>query len=702
MPALSRDSSRSPETPPPLGVSLTGDGAHVAVMAAHADRVELCLFDQRPDGEHEQRIPLTQNRHGIWWDFIDGMQAGQRYGFRAHGPWSPREGHRHNPAKLLVDPYARSIEGEVTWGPHIYGHRVDDQWRPEREGTVLDDRDSATYTPRSVALGDGFDWAGDTCPATPWSRTVIYEAHVKGLTMQHPDVPREIRGTYAALGHPAIIDHLNGLGVTALELLPIHAFTHEPHLQRREWTNYWGYNTLNFFAPHAAYAAASDPAGVVEEVKGAIKALHAAGIEVILDVVYNHTCEQSASEGATLSWRGLDNRSYYRLDDQGRDIDVTGCGNTIDTSNPRVTRMVLDSLRHWVQDFHVDGFRFDLAPALARGRAHSVRHDHALLVALRTDPVLSGVKLIAEPWDLGVHGWQTGQFPPPLAEWNDAFRDTIRTFWGPDVERAQHGAGGTGVRDLATRVAGSRDLFDEDDRGPIASVNLVTAHDGFTLADLTAYEHRHNEANGEDNRDGHGDNRSWNHGVEGETDDDAVLGARGRTIRASLATLLCAAGVPMLTAGDEFGRSQSGNNNAYCQDNELGWVSWDLAPWQLEVLTDVRAMVALRQRHAVLRPSRFPTFDPVPGRVRIRWFDEHGEVMHEEQWVDPHRRVVQALFDTEHDGSPDEPVLVVFDGSADGVMVQAPAAAEAVSDEARLILRSAAHPGSPPDRTANP
>ncbi|MGB3685124.1 MAG: glycogen debranching protein GlgX [Ornithinimicrobium sp.] len=690
MPVPSVDSSRPLETPPPMGVTLTQTGAHVAVLATHADQVELCLFDTGGSGDSERRVPLTQSRYGVWWDHVPDMRAGQRYGFRAHGPWSPREGHRHNPNKLLLDPYARAVEGEVTWAPEIYGHRVDQDWRGD--GNVRDDRDSAAYTPRSVALADTFDWGDDALPRTPWSRTVIYEAHVKGLTMQHPDVPPRLRGTYAALGHPAILDHLRRLGVSALELLPIHAFTAEPHLQRTGGTNYWGYNTVGFFAPHAAYAAAENPGAVVAEVKTAIKALHAAGIEVILDVVYNHTCEQSAAEGATLSWRGLDNRNYYRLDDRGRDIDVTGCGNTIDTSKPPVAGMVLDSLRHWVQDFHIDGFRFDLAPALARGRAHSVRQDHALLVAMRTDPVLSAAKLIAEPWDVGVHGWQTGHFPPPFAEWNDRFRDTVRSFWGPDVARDHQGLGGGGVRDLATRVAGSRDFFADNDRGPIASINLITAHDGFTLADLTAYEHKHNEANGEHNRDGHGDNRSWNHGVEGESDDESVVAARGATIRASLATLLCAAGVPMLTAGDEFGRSQQGNNNAYCQDNELSWVSWDLAAWQQELLVDVQKMIALRQRYAVLRPAHFPTFNAVPGRVRLRWFDESGEVMRERQWVDPHRRVVQALFDTEHDGSPDAPVLVVFDGSATGAEVVPPAEATGVSPDAQIVLRSAPTP----------
>jgi len=672
------------DTPPPLGVTVDDDGAQVAVLAAHADRVELCLFDSTDDGGHsERRIPLTRKAHDIWWDHIPGLVAGQRYGYRVHGPWAPRDGHRHNPNKLVLDPYAVAIDGTVAWGPEIYGHRVDSAW--EGDGDVRDDRDSAAYVPRGVMLNDTFDWGNDVAPRTPWTDTVVYEAHVKGLTMMHPDVPHEIRGTYAALGHRAIIEHLTSLGITALELLPIHAFTHEPHLQRHGGTNYWGYNTLGFFAPHAGYAAASDPAAVINEVKSAVKALHAAGIEVILDVVYNHTCEQSSSAGATLSWRGIDNRTYYRLDGHGRDIDMTGCGNTVDTRQPMVTRMVLDSLRYWVQEFHVDGFRFDLAPALARGEDHEFEPHHAFHVALRTDPLLSSVKLIAEPWDLGVDGWRTGQFPPPFAEWNDGFRDTVRTFWGPDLARDQHGEGGHGVRDLATRIAGSPDMFGRRDRGPIASLNLITAHDGFTMADLAAYDHKHNEANGEDNRDGHGDNRSWNQGVEGPSEDAEVQAGRARRVRAMLATLLLSPGVPMITAGDEFGRTQGGNNNAYCQDNDISWLNWDMNAQQESLLKDVRSLTALRARYAVLRPSHFPTFEPISGRVRLRWFDEFGEVMTESAWVDPTRRFLQALFDTAHDSSLLDPVLIVIDGAAAPSRTTSVSPAEAEGAE-RVII----------------
>lgn len=661
---------RRPDVPPPLGITLHHGTADVAVLAAHAELVELCLFDETGS---ERRIPLSRKTHGVWWDVVEGIRPGQHYGFRAHGPWAPGEGHRHNPAKLLLDPYAEAIAGEVRWGPEVFGHVVDDGWHGD--GAVRDDRDSAAFVPRSVVVDHGaFDWGEDRSPATPWTETVIYEAHVRGLTMQHPDVPEDIRGTYAALGHPAVLEHLRGLGVTTLELLPIHAFTSEPHLVRNRLVNYWGYNTMGFFAPHPGYAAARDPQGVVDEVKGAIRALHGAGIEVVLDVVYNHTCEQGSDSGATLSWRGLDNATYYRLDERGHDIDVTGCGNTVDLREPMVARMVLDSLRHWVTEFHVDGFRFDLAPALARGRDDAYDPDHAFHVALRTDPVLSQVLLIAEPWDVGVHGWRTGQFPPPFAEWNDHFRDTVRTFWLPDTARVLHGETGHGVRELATRLAGSADLYDRGDRGPIASVNFVTAHDGFTLADATAYEQKHNEANLEGNRDGHGDNRSWNHGVEGSTEDPDMLAARRRSVRNLMATNLLAAGVPMITAGDEFGRTQDGNNNAYCQDNQISWLDWRAADGDL--VATVSRLLELRRTHRLLSPAEFPTFDAVPGRVRLRWFGVDGAVLTETQWADPGLRTLVALLDdravAEARGEAADFVLVVLHGGVEPVPVRLP------------------------------
>ena len=652
---------RRPDVPPPLGVTVHNGSADVAVLAAHAESVELCLFEG--DGT-ERRVPLTRQAYGIWWDVVEGVRPGQRYGFRVDGPWAPERGHRHNPAKLLLDPYAGAVEGEVRWGPEVFGHAVDDRWHGD--GSVRDDRDSSAYVPRSVVVDHGaFDWGEDRSPARPWTESLIYEAHVRGLTMRHPGVPEEIRGTYAALGHPAVLEHLTGLGVTTLELLPIHAFTHEPRLVRDGLSNYWGYNTVGFFAPHPGYAAATDPQGVVDEVKGAVRALHAAGIEVVLDVVYNHTCEQGADSGATLSWRGLDNATYYRLDERGADIDVTGCGNTVDLREPMVAKMVLDSLRHWVTEFHIDGFRFDLAPALARGRDDAYDPDHAFHVALRTDPVLSRVMLIAEPWDVGVHGWRTGQFPPPFAEWNDRFRDAVRTFWLPDTARAQRGETGHGARELATRFAGSADLYRAHDRGPIASVNFVTAHDGFTLADTTTYERKHNEANLEGNRDGHGDNRSWNHGVEGPTDDPQIRAARRRSMRNLMATTLLAAGVPMMTAGDELGRTQGGNNNAYCQDNETSWLDWDAADEDL-VATASR-LVELRRAHRVLRPAEFQTFEATGDRVRLRWFDVDGQVLTEAQWTDPSLRTLVALLE-----DPQDAVVVVLHGGLEPVSVHLP------------------------------
>lgn len=666
MPATARP-RRSLETPPPLGVTRSALGTEVAVVARHATGVDLCVLAEGG----ERRVPLRRTAHGIWWDLVpDGLLApGTRYGFRVDGPWDPHTGHRHNPAKLLLDPYGHGVDGWVHWEPEVYGHVVDEHGHHDPD--TRDDRDSASFVPRSVVVDHAFDWGDDVAPAVPWSETVVYEAHVRGLTMRHPAVPPHLQGTYAALAHPAVLEHLTHLGVTTLELLPVHAFASEAALVQRGLRNYWGYNSLGFFAPHAGYAAANDPQGVVDELKGAVRALHTAGLEVVLDVVYNHTAEQSSPSGPTLSWRGLDNRTYYRLDDRGRDIDVTGTGNTLDLRDPLVVRMVLDSLRHWVQEYHVDGFRFDLAPALARGD-DGYRADHPFLVALQTDPVLSGVKLVAEPWDVGVHGWRTGQFPPPFAEWNDRYRDTVRTFWLADTGRALAGQPGHGVRELATRVAGSADMFDPGDRGPLASVNLVTAHDGFTLADLTTYEDKHNLANGEDNRDGHGDNRSWNHGVEGVTDDPRVQAARQRSVRNLLGTLLLSAGVPMLVAGDEMGRSQQGNNNAYNQDNSTSWVRWRLEPWQQELLADTRALLVLRRELAVLRPSTFPTFEPAAGRTRLRWYDEAGGSVSDEAWADPRRRTVVALHDTLHETDGRQAVALVVHGGLDALDLLTP------------------------------
>jgi glycogen operon protein len=489
--------------------------------------------------------------------------------------------------------------------------------------------------------------------------------------MRHPDVPEHLRGTYAGLCHPAVVAHLKQVGVTAVELLPVHAFATEPAVAQRGLTNHWGYNTLGFFAPHAPYASTRDPQGALDEFKGMVRLLHAEGIEVILDVVYNHTAEQSSRVGATLSWRGLDNRAYYRLDERGQDIDVTGCGNTLDLRHAMVCRMVLDSLRYWVNECHVDGFRFDLAVALGRGRGDDFDPDHPFLVALRTDPVLSRVKLIAEPWDVGIHGWRTGQFPPPFSEWNDRFRDTARTFWLQDLGGQAAGHHGHGVRELGTRMAGSQDLFGTRDRGPIASVNFVAAHDGFTLADLTRYNAKHNGANGEGNRDGTDGNRSWNHGIEGgaEAGHDPqelaeVEARRRRSMRNLMATGLLASGVPMLNAGDELGRTQGGNNNPYCQDNEISWFDWDLQPWQRDLLSTTSFLTRLRAEHPVLRQRTFFTGDAVheDGSTDLSWFDADGEPMENGRWEDPATRTLLMFLNGAWLGH--HSLLVVMHGEA--------------------------------------
>ena len=507
----------SPDLPPEPGVRLVEGGAEFCVYAGHATGVDICLFHTGDDGiEVERRVPLRHRAHGFWFDTIPGVGLGQRYAVRVDGAWDPDAALLHNPAKLLLDPYARAIDGEVHLDGALYAHRVGADLRGDI--AVRDDRDSAPYLPRCVIVDTEFDWGADDFPRRSLTQSLIYEVHVKSATRLHPGVPAELRGTYAGLAHPAFVDHLLRLGVTAVELLPVHTFTHEPDLVLRGLRNHWGYNTMGFFAPHAAYAAATDAQGVLDEFKGMVKDLHAAGIEVLLDVVYNHTAENSR-DMMTLSWRGLDERAYYRLDGRGQDIDVTGCGNTLDLTHPVVARMVLDSLRYWVQECHVDGFRFDLAVALGRGKDDAYDRDHPFLIALRTDPVLSRTKLIAEPWDVGIHGWRTGRFPPPFSEWNDRFRDTVRTFWLTDVRASGQDGARHGTQELATRLAGSQDLFDTHGRGTIASINFVTAHDGFTLADLTAYDVKHNGANGHGGTDGSNDNRSWNHGVEGRTDD---------------------------------------------------------------------------------------------------------------------------------------------------------------------------------------
>jgi len=680
-----------------FGVHLEGDGVDVVVSAPFADAVWLCLLEPAEGGGlTERRVALMPGLHGRWHAHVPRVRAGQRYGFRVDGPWDPVHGMRHNVHKLLLDPYARGIAGEVSLRPEIYGHPVGDDLRAlPLEGP--DDRDSAPFVAHGVVLADRPGGGVANRPETLWSRTVIYEAHVRGLTMRLPGVPEHLRGTYAGLAHPATIEHLHGIGVTSIELLPIHAKFTEPALQQRGVVNYWGYNTLSYFAPEPTYATAAaqqaGPAAVVDEVKGMVQLLHEAGLEVLLDVVYNHTCEAGV-DGPTLSWRGFDDVGYYLHDGSSaaRYLDVTGCGNSLDFRNHRTIQLTLDSLRYWVEQIGVDGFRFDLMTTLAR-RADAVDMEHPLLVALATDPVLSGVKLIAEPWDLGAHGWQTGQFPPPITEWNDRFRDCARTFWLTDAAAIAAGGQGHDLRDLATRMAGSADMFAHSavpgGRSPVASVNFVTAHDGFTLADLVAYDVKHNQANGEGNRDGTDNNRSWNHGVEGITDDAPVLAMRRRTIRNLLAMTFLSAGTPLLTAGDEIARTQHGNNNAYCRDDESVWVDWDLDDHQRDLLATVQHLSALRRDHAVLRPWRFRRPDEArSGRPTLMWFDETGAPMTLDVWYDPHRRVLQKYRVGPQPQSRD--LLVVVNGAANGVEVTIPR----VEERFELVWNSVwEHPG---------
>ncbi|MFD9539964.1 glycogen debranching protein GlgX [Streptomyces sp. NPDC060022] len=600
-------------------------GTNFALWAGGAEAVELCLFDAQG---RETRLPLTELTHEIWHGFVPGVRAGQRYGYRVHGRWDPWTGARWNAAKLLLDPYARAVDGSFTLPPEVYGH-VRDWPQQHVADTVRDDRDSAPYVPKGVVVHDDDDWVEDRRPKTPWADSVIYELHVRGFTKLHPDIPPELRGTYAGLAHPAAIGHLQRLGVTAVELLPVHQFAHEDHLLRRGLHNYWGYNSIGYFAPHAGYAASGTAGGQVGEFKKMVRALHDAGIEVILDVVYNHTAE-AGELGPMLSLRGIDNRGYYRLQpDARRYADYTGCGNTLHVVQPQVLRLITDSLRYWVTEMGVDGFRFDLAAALARSM-HDVDMLSPFLAVIAQDPVLRRVKLIAEPWDVGNGGYQVGAFPPLWTEWNDRYRDAVRDFWRgalPDV------------RDIGYRLTGSSDLYAWGGRRPYASVNFVTAHDGFTLRDLVTYEHKHNEANGEGNRDGTDDNRAWNCGTEGESDDPGINALRRRQLRNLLTTLLLSTGVPMLVAGDEMGRTQGGNNNAYCQDNEIGWLDWSLLdrPEWRELTELTTRVLALRHAHPVLRRRAFFAGTPqAPDGLRdLAWFTPQGAEMTEGDWYAP-------------------------------------------------------------------
>ncbi|GGP39479.1 glycogen debranching protein GlgX [Streptomyces abikoensis] len=618
----------------PLGATYDGAGTNFAVFSEAAERIELCLLHE--DGS-ETAVELRETDAFVWHAYLPGVMPGQRYGFRAHGPYEPRRGLRCNSAKLLLDPYAKAVSGAVDWGEAVYGYPFG---RPEKRN----DMDSAPHMMTSVVVNPYFDWGDDRPPRTEYHRTVIYEAHVKGLTMRHPELPEEIRGTYAALAHPAVIGHLRELGVTAIELMPVHQFVQDHRLVDAGLVNYWGYNTIGFFAPHNAYASWGDRGQQVLEFKTAVRALHAAGIEVILDVVYNHTAEGNHL-GPTLSFRGLDNASYYRLTDDPRYyMDTTGTGNSLLMRSPHVLQLIMDSLRYWVTEMRVDGFRFDLAATLAR-QFHEVDRLSSFFDLVQQDPVVSQVKLIAEPWDVGEGGYQVGNFPPLWTEWNGKFRDTVRDLWrGEPATLAEFGS----------RLTGSSDLYQGDSRRPLASVNFVTCHDGFTLHDLVSYNTKHNEANGEDNRDGESHNRSWNCGAEGPTDDPGVLALRERQMRNFIATLMVSQGVPMLSHGDEFARTQHGNNNAYCQDGEVSWVRWPRLPEgaeedvdeetarALRMLRFTRSLVWLRRDHPVFRRRRFFHGRPVQGThdelSDIAWFTPEGEEMRDSDWQVAHAR----------------------------------------------------------------
>ncbi|MGI4816266.1 MAG: glycogen debranching protein GlgX [Janthinobacterium lividum] len=617
--------------PYPMGASWDGLGINFAVFSANATRIELCLFD-RAGRKEIGRYDLPECTDEVWHGYLPGGTPGMLYGYRAHGPYAPQDGHRFNPNKLLLDPYARQLHGPLRWSDALFGYRLNSN----REDLSFDRRDSAPAMPKCIVVDDALDMARDRPPARSWSETVIYEAHPRGISMLRDEVRPQQRGTFAALANPRFIEHLHHIGVTAVELLPVHAILRDRFLVERGLFNYWGYNTLSFFAPEPSYfASVPHAAGALNEMRMAIRQLHAAGIEVILDVVFNHTCEGNEL-GPTVSWRGLDNASYYRLvpGDQRHHLNYTGCGNTVNLSHPRVLQMVMDSLRYWAKSFHIDGFRFDLGVTLGR-EDYGFDPGSSFFDAIRQDPLLAGLKMISEPWDLGADGYQVGRHPPGFAEWNDKFRDGMRRMWRGDA--GQRG-------DIAARLTGSADLFNHRRRRTWASVNFVASHDGFTLADTVAYNDKHNEANGEGSADGHNENCSSNWGVEGPTDDPAILALRERVARALIAMPFISLGTPMLLAGDEFGRTQQGNNNAYCQDNELSWVDWPAAdePAARRLTDFVARLAQLRRDYPLLRQTDFlyGVEELIAGVHDADWFDERGEVLTWQAWRDPEGRAL--------------------------------------------------------------
>ncbi|WP_181780382.1 glycogen debranching protein GlgX [Pseudonocardia pini] len=624
----------------PLGASFDGGGTNFALFSEVAERIELCLIEA--DGS-ERRVDLPERNGLVWHGYLPRVWPGQRYGYRVHGPYEPAAGIRCNPAKLLLDPYAKAIDGRIDWDESLFSYHFGD---PDS----LNEADSGPHAMHSVVINPFFDWAGDRPLRVPYNETVIYEAHVKGMTARHPEIPEDVRGTYAGLSHPAMIRHFRRLGVTAVELMPVHQFVHDSTLEEKGLSNYWGYNTIGFFAPHNGYSCFGSLGEQVYEFKSMVRALHKAGIEVILDVVYNHTAEGNHM-GPTLSFRGIDNQAYYRLvdGDEAYYYDTTGTGNSLNVRHHESLRLLMDSLRYWVTEMHVDGFRFDLASSLAR-EFHSVDRLSAFFDLVNQDPIVSQVKLIAEPWDVGDGGYQVGGFPPLWTEWNGRYRDTVRDFWRGEP---------SSLGEFAARFTGSSDLYETDNRRPIASINFVTAHDGFTLADLVSYNEKHNEANGEDNADGESHNRSWNHGVEGETDDPEVLELRERQKRNILTTLLLSQGVPMIAHGDELGRTQRGNNNVYCQDNELSWVDWDRAHDNDRLVAFTARLARLRAEHPIFRRQRFFQGRPLRGQGvdDIAWLGPDAQPMSDEDWDGTHTRTLTVYLNGR--GIPDRDDLGV-------------------------------------------
>ncbi len=619
--------------PNPLGATVTPLGVNFALFSENATGVDLCLFEDVSSPMETVRLPLFECTNHVWHCLVPELKAGQLYGYRVHGPYEPAQGHRFNPAKLLLDPYAKAVTGLVNWGPEMFPYVQDGS---ENADLKRDERDNAACMPRSVVVDDAYDWGDDRLLDIGQAESIYYEVHVKGFSQLCPDIPEEIRGSYAALGHPFAVDYFKKLGVTAIELLPVQHFVNDHFLEEKGLTNYWGYNSIGYFAPHSAYSHGAEAGGEVREFKDMVKAVHAAGIEVILDVVYNHTGEGNHM-GPMLSFRGIDNAAYYRLvqSDRRYYMDYTGTGNTLNMQHPCVLQLLMDSLRYWVTEMHVDGFRFDLASTLAR-EFHDVSKLSAFFDCIHQDPVISTVKLIAEPWDVGEGGYQVGNFPVLWQEWNGKYRDCLRGYWKGDMGH---------LGELAFRLTGSADLFEHGGRRPYASVNILTAHDGFTLYDTVAYNEKHNEANGENNQDGHNDNRSWNCGVEGPTDDEAINALRRQQLRNFLATMLLSQGVPMIVGGDEFGRTQNGNNNAYCQDNEISWFHWDHQPWQNQLKEFTARLIQERKAHPIFRRPKYFQGRRVP-RADVKdlmWFDTDGSEMSNEDWQSANRCLAMLL-----------------------------------------------------------